>query len=35
LIMRAPILHLPNGNIEIEANFEMFYLNLILNMVIY
>jgi hypothetical protein len=33
--MRASILYLPNGNIEIKANFETFYFSLILSMVIY
>jgi hypothetical protein len=33
--MRASILYLPNGNVEIKANFETFYLSLILSMVIY
>jgi hypothetical protein len=33
--MRASILYLPNGNIEIKANFETFYISLILSMVIY
>jgi hypothetical protein len=33
--MRALILYLPNGNIEIKANFETFYISLILSMVIY
>jgi hypothetical protein len=33
--MRASIIYLPNGNVEIKANFEIFYLSLILNIVIY
>jgi hypothetical protein len=33
--MRASILHLLNCNVEIEVNFEIFYLSLILSMVIY
>jgi hypothetical protein len=33
--MRALILYLLNGNVEIKVNFEIFYLSLILSMVIY
>jgi hypothetical protein len=33
--MRALILYLYKGNVEIKANFETFYLSLILSMVIY
>jgi hypothetical protein len=33
--LRVSILHLPNSNVEIKVNFEINYLSLILNMIIY